>query len=65
MNSGVLLICENNRFIGICSTGFGALEARAACRQMGYVDGGTVNVIAIILVCDIQHNLFLYNIIIF
>ncbi len=39
---GILLVCENEEFVGVCSGGFNTRESRAACRQLdrSYVDGG-------------------------
>ena len=39
-SGGFLLVCENDEFVGVCSGGFNTRESRAACRQLGFADGG-------------------------
>ena len=35
-----LFVCEDQEFVAVCSGQFETFEARAACRQLGFVDGG-------------------------
>ena len=39
LTDGDLMVCESGEFVGICSSGFNMQESRAACRQLGFVDG--------------------------